>query len=229
MSSIPSTGGIGGIQGLNIQGMDLETAMMAVQSNRANLLEAQLKDQVSSVQAKNDRISSLNQLLGSLNKAAAAMPADAKAGDKVGISSDTAADISAAAGSAGITLPAELSVPKKWVVQLGDSTFTASEAEKNEFERLKAQGKPFSVLGVQVSIGSITPSTPQPTPQPTKGQLDGFIQEVKSQIDSMSNSQQMDMLRLQSLSNKRNEAFDVMTNFIKKMQDSRSSIIGNMR
>ncbi|WP_298208965.1 hypothetical protein [Acidovorax sp.] len=203
--------------------------MMAVQSNRANLLEAQLKDQVSSVQAKNDRISSLNQLLGSLNKAAAAMPADAKAGDKVGISSDTAADISAAAGSAGITLPAELSVPKKWVVQLGDSTFTASEAEKNEFERLKAQGKPFSVLGVQVSIGSITPSTPQPTPQPTKGQLDGFIQEVKSQIDSMSNSQQMDMLRLQSLSNKRNEAFDVMTNFIKKMQDSRSSIIGNMR
>jgi len=39
----------------------------------------------------------------------------------------------------------------------------------------------------------------------------------------------MDMLRLQSLSNKRNEAFDVMTNFIKKMQDSRSSIIGNMR
>ena len=41
--------------------------------------------------------------------------------------------------------------------------------------------------------------------------------------------QQMDMLRLQSMTNKRNEAFDVMTNFIKKMQDSRSSIIGNMR
>jgi len=37
------------------------------------------------------------------------------------------------------------------------------------------------------------------------------------------------MLRLQSLSNKRNESFDVMTNFVKKMQDSRSSIIGNMR
>ena len=35
--------------------------------------------------------------------------------------------------------------------------------------------------------------------------------------------------RLQSLSNKRNEAFETMTNFIKKMQDSRSSIIGNMR
>lgn len=54
-------------------------------------------------------------------------------------------------------------------------------------------------------------------------------QKLKGQIDALSNSQQMDMLRVQSLSNKRNEAFDVMTNFIKKMQDSRSSIIGNMR
>ena len=55
------------------------------------------------------------------------------------------------------------------------------------------------------------------------------IDNLKTGIDSQSNSQQMEMLRLQSLSNKRNEAFDVMTNFIKKMQDSRSSIVGNMR
>ncbi|MEK3773136.1 hypothetical protein MHB85_01345 [Paenibacillus sp. FSL K6-4396] len=55
------------------------------------------------------------------------------------------------------------------------------------------------------------------------------VQKLKGQIDAASNSQQMDMLRLQSMSNKRNEAFDVMTNFVKKMQDSRSSIIGNMR
>lgn len=54
-------------------------------------------------------------------------------------------------------------------------------------------------------------------------------QDIKRQIDILSNSQQMDMLRLQAMSNKRNEAFDVMSEFIKKMQDSRSSIIGNMR
>lgn len=51
----------------------------------------------------------------------------------------------------------------------------------------------------------------------------------KIELDALNNAQQMDMLRLQSLSNKRNEAFDLMTNFIKKMQDSRASIIGNMR
>ena len=48
-------------------------------------------------------------------------------------------------------------------------------------------------------------------------------------MDTLANSQQMDTLRLQSLSNKRNEAFDTMTNFIKKMQDNRSSAISNMR
>lgn len=58
---------------------------------------------------------------------------------------------------------------------------------------------------------------------------EALAQQLKNQIDAASNTQQMDMLRLQSMSNKRNEAFDVMTNFIKKMQDSRSSIIGNMR
>jgi hypothetical protein len=63
----------------------------------------------------------------------------------------------------------------------------------------------------------------------TKSQVDAAIAKVKGMIDSAGNSQQMDMLRLQSLTNKRNEAFDVMTNFVKKMQESRSSIIGNMR
>ncbi|WP_338541306.1 hypothetical protein [Paenibacillus tundrae] len=58
---------------------------------------------------------------------------------------------------------------------------------------------------------------------------EALAQQLKNQIDAISNTQQMDMLRLQSLSNKRNEAFDLLTNFVKKMQDSRSSIIGNMR
>jgi len=71
-----------------------------------------------------------------------------------------------------------------------------------------------------------------------KDQLDGVQQRnqqladlnaQQGQMDVLSNSQQMDMLRLQSMNSKRNEAFDVMTNFVKKMQDSRSSIIGNMR
>lgn len=226
MSSIPSIGGIGGLQGINLQGMDLETAMMAVQSNRANLLETQLKDQITSVQAKNTQISKLNELLGSLNKAAAGVAADAKATDKVNISG-SADDIKAAAAGAGITLPAELNTAS-WTVKLRDgTTHIVDEAGKKEADEYKSKNWAFrsdDYSGIK-GIASITADASQPT----KGQLDSFIQTVKSQIDGMSNSQQMDMLRLQSLSNKRNEAFELMTNFIKKMQDSRNSVIGNMR
>ncbi|KQO34039.1 hypothetical protein ASF19_24580 [Acidovorax sp. Leaf84] len=208
---------MGGVTSINVQGMDLETAMMAVQSNRANLLEAQLKDQISSVQAKNDQISKLNQLLGSLNKAAASVPADAKAGDKVNIAG-SAPDLKSAAASAGVTLPESIGAEKSWEVKLRDgTTHKVDEAGKREADDYKSKNWAFrsSDYSGKKGIASIT----ETTPQPTKGELDGFIQQVKSQIDSMSNS----------LSNKRNEAFDVMTNFIKKMQDSRSSIIGNMR
>ena len=57
------------MQPINLQGMDIETALMMVQSQRANLLEAQLKDQIEAVQKKNDEISKLNVALGALNEA----------------------------------------------------------------------------------------------------------------------------------------------------------------
>ena len=126
-SSIPSN--VSPISSIDVRSMDLETALMAVQQQRANLLEQQLKDQMQSVQDRNAELAILNSQLNEAQANGDAATAEAR----------------------------------------------------------------------------------------------------KAQIDALSNSQQMDMLRLQSLSNKRNEAFDVMTNFIKKMQDSRSSIIGNMR
>lgn len=132
--------GVGGVNAVDLQGMDIETALMMVQSERAKLLEAQLKDQIAAVQAKNEEIAALNNQLSALN------------------------------------------------TEKAQTSDTAKLAE-----------------------------------------LEEQIQTIKSQIDSMSNAQQMDMLLLQSLSSKRNEAFDLMTNFVKKMQDSRSSILGNMR
>lgn len=194
MSSI---NGVGGVAPMNIQGMDLETAMMAVQSQRANLLETQLKDQIASVQAKNDQISKLNQALGALNKIAAQFPADAKA----------------------------------------DAKLNSTAAKNNDYQMEKDANSALAEAGIKpnpdvrgrMNPGANTWFTGGVNGDSTKGQIDGTIQQLKSQIDGMSNSQQMDMLRLQSLTNKRNEAFETMTNFIKKMQDSRSSIIGNMR
>lgn len=167
-------GNVGGVTPIDVSGMDLETALKAVQANRASLLEQQLKDQINAVQAKNDQIAKLNQALATANRLLGSFGGDAKA--------DTPMPSNAASNA----IAAEL----------------------------------------QSALNNASLTDPLPT---TKGQLDGLIQSIKGKIDSLANSQQMDMLRLQSLSNKRNEAFDVMSNFIQKMQDSRSSIVGNMR
>lgn len=128
VSSLPSVN-ISLLSSVDISSMDLETALMMVQQERARLLDAQLQTQIQAVQNRNQQLADLN---------------------------------------------AKLQVAQ----QNGDQA---------------------------------------------------AVQTLKAQIDALGNSQQMDMLRLQSMSNKRNEAFDLMTNFIKKMQDSRTSIIGNMR
>lgn len=188
--------GVGQITSMDIQDMDLESAMMAVQSNRANLLENQLKSQIDSVQKKNDFISKMNEALGELNKVAALFGGSAKAD----------------------------------AVLKGNTVYNKTDfkMEKEVNSTLKTAGlelfnkNPGRDLTDKEMTGSMSGNT-------TKGEIDGAIQQIKSAIDSASNSQQMDMLRLQSLSNKRNEAFETMTNFIKKMQDSRSSIVGNMR
>ena len=190
--------GAGAVTTLNIQGMDLETALLAVQSQRANLLEDQLKGQIEAVQKKNAQIAQLNTAMAALNGVKGLYGGESKATTKM---SDTQ--------------------NKK----NGNNTLEkVQQAQNNANNALKAAGYEggMTELGTSKYGTNVQGDT-------TMGQVDAAIQQLKAQIDSLSNSQQMDMLRLQSLSNKRNEAFETMTNFIKKMQDSRSSIIGNMR
>jgi hypothetical protein len=66
--------------------------------------------------------------------------------------------------------------------------------------------------------------SPAITSTTTRGDLEKLVSKVKNEIDGLSNTQQMDMLRLQSLNNKRNEAFEVMTNVMKKVSDLLSNI-----
>ena len=157
------------IQGVTINSiafasMDIETALMMVQSERANLLSQQLASQIEAVQQR-------NAVIGALSTARNALAA--------------------------------------YIASPTESTFIAATSA-------------LTAAGVSHAFQA---STPAAGVELAKAASD----VVRSQMDAASNSQQMDMLRLQSLTNKRNEAFDIMTNFVKKMQDSRTSIIGNMR
>ena len=181
-----SVSGIGGgITVGDIKGMDLESAMMAVQSKRADLLESQLKGQLDAIGNRNKEIAKLNGLIVTLN---GLRPAGTD--------------------------------PKAWG-NLGKDKASG----KQLYDQLKAAGVTIPDSGedkVDEAGGAGIYDARRKT-------FDTWVEQIKGKIDAQNSSQQMDMLRMQSLTNKRNEAFELMTNFIKKMADSRSSVLGNMR
>ncbi|MEG1456720.1 MAG: hypothetical protein RSC66_14245, partial [Comamonas sp.] len=140
-----------GISAAQVSDLDVETLLMAVQNQRATLLEGQLQTQMDDVQQRNANIGKLNDLLGAARTLSANFESDAKSTEKLPTGEEFAA-----------------------------------------FEK--------AATAAGVSVSTIK----------DKGTLTTAIENYKTMIDTQSNSQQMDMLRLQSLSNKRNEAFEVM-------------------
>jgi hypothetical protein len=62
-----------------------------------------------------------------------------------------------------------------------------------------------------------------------QAEWDKNIQHLQGFIDSQNSNSQMDMVRLQSLMNKRNQAFEMMTNALSKFNKTKDSVISNMR
>ena len=59
--SVNNIDSIQGISAMELGSMDLETALLAVQNQRSQLLEGQLKGQIDAVQTKNDEIAKMNE------------------------------------------------------------------------------------------------------------------------------------------------------------------------
>ena len=181
--SMPS--GVAGARmapGFDTTGMDIETAMMAVQISRANLLESQLMSEIGAADKRNKDIGILNNVL-----------------------------------RAALQLRFEL-LNVAILIAPGPNAATPNGANKtmlaNAFNEV---GKTDGLK----QMGALTYGT--------KAELDNSIAKVKFKLDELSSSQQMDTLRLQSLSSKRNEAFDIMTNLMKKNEEKRATVIKNMQ
>ncbi|QKV51396.1 hypothetical protein [Comamonas antarctica] len=226
--------GSSSVAGMSVQGMDIETTLLAVQSQRASLLENQLRGQLETVTAKNDAISQANEQLTAKRIELAALEASNAGGE-------------ASPSDLKLLMQQLESVSNfsggddKWI-GLGQGWGQDGGAASNELlTRIKDLGlsnlvepKDIDANGTMDATGAtikdwMTQIKAIQDRSANIATLKVDMENLKTGIDSLSNAQQMDMLRLQSLSNKRNEAFDVMTNFMKKMQDNRSGIIGNMR
>jgi len=209
-----------GAAGIDLSGLDIETALMMVQQQRTELLDAQLKEQIDQVKQRNELTASLNEMKSKLSSLKATLAHDAKTTDKVPSNDETrklAAEYIALCDKLGVS-----SDPIKMPV-VPSREEVLNSIPKHVLSLFSAAAQDKMVESAQAK------ALEEWEGAPTKETLERLTNDLTSQIDTLSNTQQMDMLRLQSLSNKRNEAFDVMTNFIKKMQDSRSAIIGNMR
>ncbi len=234
--------GVGNVAGMDLSGMDLETALMTVQTQRSQMLEDALRQQLDSVNGRNAQMAGMNEamnaktadnlklessnvslqgeidqlkdLQGRLSASKCPNPEGWYGlswgqGDDKKLSHDTLAQIKAA----GLIIPTGDDAPRD--VDRNGTMDAKGKVVANFVHQLS--GKIAELEAKIVDNGKAIDANKQ------------AVNEIKSSLDNLSNTQQMEMLRLQSLTGKRNEAFDVMTNFLKKMQESRSSIIGNMR
>ncbi|MFO1349199.1 MAG: hypothetical protein U1F68_00370 [Gammaproteobacteria bacterium] len=165
-NSVQSLGGdnfrVGG------QTLDFETLVLSIQSERANLLEAQLADQAKAIQDRNDLIAKANAFLNEASNVAT-----------------KSTDTQPSTGSAALR---QFLVDNK--IPFGNG------------------GDPLTLL---------------------KPEWDAVTQGIKNLTDKLNSSSQMDMIRLQSLMNKRDQAFEMMTNVLQKTSKLNSDIISNMR
>ena len=62
----------------------------------------------------------------------------------------------------------------------------------------------------------------------TKYEVEEWLQKVKSKIDALNNEGQKDMTRLQSLVDRRDEAFSTASTLMSSVSDTRSNLIRNL-
>ena len=207
---IMSTSGVGGSLPIDISQAiasgDIQTLIQMVQGERVKLLDQQLVDQVKAVQARNDQIAKLNNVLSALTKFQGAIEGT-DAGSKVKDWNWDKVD--------KYEIPLNDAIKEAGV---GDLGFSGADRVTPEKGQSVDDGHGHVVSGqTNISNGDTT-----------KGQIDAAVTKIKGLIDAESNNQQMDMLRLQSLNNKKNESIEILTNTQKKHTDANSNIIRNL-
>lgn len=187
---------------------DLQTIIQMVQSERIRLLDQQLVDQVKAVEARNKQIAKLNDVLTRLNAYATQIEGtdpDSKPKAKDWTNEKI----------------------KQYEIPLNDAILAAGITDLG-FKSRTGQRTPDKDERKDGSAGKLVTGTNIVTGSTTKSEIDTAITKVKGLIDAESNNQQMDMLRLQSLNNKKNESVEILTNTQKKHTDANTNIIRNI-
>jgi hypothetical protein len=214
---VGSLGGVSSTQ-LDIQTADIELLLASVQQNRAVLIEDQLRQMIQTVQDRNATLSDMNTLKADLGSQKAYFSGNTAGGsliDQPHYDPSTYDKKTLQDAYKNAKTPAEVDAV---LARARNGEFGKAGIElATVAQSMRAAGFDDATV-VKVGSGSIT-----------SAELDAAIGTATSKADSLSSSQQIDMVRMQSLQQRRGEAFDIITNTYKKMGDNRSSIVSNMR
>ncbi|MFZ9627092.1 MAG: hypothetical protein ACO3AD_17680 [Burkholderiaceae bacterium] len=213
-----SAGGLSGVSSISLDGLDLnttdiETLLAAVQLRRADLIEGQLRQQVQDVQGRNNALAALNTLKGSISTQASYFGGDAGKGQLIDQAHYNPSNYDKERLKKAYT-----ENPEQALADAKAGVYGNAGKELAEFaQSLRNNGFDDQTV-FKVANGSVTAA-----------ELDSVKTTTNAKADNLSSSQQLDMIRLQALQQRRTESFDVVTNTYKKMGDSRASVVSNMR
>jgi hypothetical protein len=175
---------------------------------RYTQLGAVLKIYTDAAQQRNVQLEKLNTLVGALGRTVATFPPDAKP-------TDTLDGTTKAAWGKD---PKYVKIEREINTAFLDAGITHPDLSHDTTGRtsmVDKDGKPVTLPG------GLAGGT-------TKGELEGMLTKLKGKIDSVGNSQQLELVQLQSLMSKRDESLTVATNLQKRNEDGIKSIIRNL-
>lgn len=234
-----------GISSEDFKTKDIETLLMMVQSRRVDGLDQQLRIQLKEIEQRNMNNQKLTELMNKLSELSNLIGGgdSTKKVPKDMIDKYTA-EIKTLCEEAGIEF-SSLGFNAK-DIEKTNQKITSQQKEVDKLtgivDSYKNEDGELSFIGTLIDDIRTNESnklnklnekldtyTNKITTDTNKGEIDLAINKIKGMVDTNNSTNQMDMLRLQQMTSKRNEAFDLMSNVAKKGQDGRSSIIGNMR
>jgi hypothetical protein len=240
-------------------GPDLETMFMALGFERTQLMDGVVKGSMEDMQKRNDQIAKANQTLQALRAASAAGgdPVKVTGDEATAMFKDLQAQgVSIPDGMIGTEVPADLqdilnlidgrqglggyrgdiwwrapeiiATAEKYGIDLGDiQVKTHSSGQKYLGPTGGSTEAKWDVLEDKFREKIAELSTPKL--EGSKEQWAALVDNVKTQIDTLSSSSQLDMIKLQGLINKRNQGIEMLTNLVQKFQQTNNTIVGNMR
>lgn len=228
------------------KGVDIETMFMALGFERSEIMDKVIAGHAEDMKKRNDEIAKLNRVLQSVRAQSAAGK---------GFTMDPGSPELQELQRQGVALPKD---PQKKLDQInGDLKFIqeryglkldpndpnynkmlqalAGKGSKDDYKALlqlipddkrKIFESDFATRGTM--IGSKLPKISHEI-KFSKEEAQALIENIKTSIDNLSSSSQLDMIKLQGLINKRNQTIEMMTNLMQKFQQTNNSIVGNMR